>query len=261
MDSFALSLRDRLPWPLPALLAWAGAWLVWKAALAVGLPAELALACGSAAGVAGAWINPGHWRRAIAALGFPLVMLALGAAANWPAWVWLLALAPLLLLYPMRAWRDAPLFPTPQAALQGLKDTLGGPAPQRILDAGCGLGHGLRALRGQWPGAELTGIEYSRALALASRWRCRFATIRYGDIWAADWSGFDLVYLFQRPESMPRAWAQAQAQLKPGAWLVSLEFEVPGATPFAVLRDGHRRALWVYRPAPPADSIGAPACR
>ena len=36
-------------------------------------------------------------------------------------------------------------------------------------------------------------------------------TGRRGDIWAADWSGYELVYLFQRPESMARALSRRMA--------------------------------------------------
>ena len=249
MASFILHLPARLPWPLPALAGWTLSWAAWRVCLHAGVPAALALGAGMACGAALALGCAGTWRRAIAALGFPTLVLASGAAQGVPAWAWLLLAAPLLLLYPMGAWRDAPFFPTPHGALDGLAAALGAPAPQRVLDAGCGLGHGLAALRTQWPGAQFTGIERSRVLQLAAALRCRFASVQAGDIWAADWRGFDLVYLFQRPESMARAWAKAQREMRPGSWLVSLEFDVPGLTPHAVLDEGgrHHRTVWAYR--------------
>jgi hypothetical protein len=72
---------------------------------------------------------------------------------------------------------------------------------------------------------------------------------RRGDMWAADWSAFDVVYLFQRPETMPRAWRKACAEMREGAWLVSLEFAVPGQVPEAVSTVGAARArpLLAYR--------------
>jgi SAM-dependent methyltransferase len=184
----------------------------------------------------------------------------LGAAAAWPAWAWLLMLLPLLLAYPLRAWRDAPFFPTPAGALQGLADLVGRPA--RVLDAGCGLGHGLRALRALWPQAELHGVEWSAMLALATRWRCRWAHVAQGDLWAQDWRQFDLVYAFQRPESMARLWAKAQVELRPGSWLVSLEFAVPGAAPHTCLHTPGQRPVWVYRTAQAAGpSTAGPSSR
>ena len=56
-----------------------------------------------------------------------------------------------------------------------------------------------------------------------------------------------MVYLFQRPESMPRAVTKALAELKPGAWLVSLEFEALALQPQACLRAPDGRPVWLYQ--------------
>lgn len=242
----------RLPWPLPAVLVWAGAWLLWLALARAGMAPALALGGALAASTAAALICSGRWRRGIAAAGFPLSALVLGAAGATPPWVWLLLLLPVLTVYPLRAWRDAPLFPTPREALLGLDAVVG--APKRVLDAGCGAGDGLLALHRLWPQAQCSGVEWSPLLALATRWRCRAARVQAqvqrGDMWAASWAGYDLVYLFQRPESMARAFSKASAELAPGAWLVSLEFAVPGVAPHACLQGAGRKTVWVYRPVP-----------
>jgi hypothetical protein len=67
------------------------------------------------------------------------------------------------------------------------------------------------------------------------------------DMWAASWRGYELVYLFQRPESLPRAMAKAAAELAPGAWLASLEFEAVEWLPQAVLPCADGRPIWLYR--------------
>ncbi|MBL8363029.1 MAG: class I SAM-dependent methyltransferase [Rubrivivax sp.] len=243
-----------LPWPLPALLAWAAGWAVWRALLAAGLaPLPALAAAGTVAGLLALGCR-GRWRRVIAFAGFPLSVLAWGGSGGLAPWAWLVALAPLLALYPVRAWRDAPLFPTPADALQGLDAIVGQPA--RVLDAGCGLGHGLAALRRLWPTADVAGVEWSPLLAWASALRLPGAKVRRGDMWAMPWSGHDLVYLFQRPESMARAYDKAARELAPGAWLVSLEFAVPGRRPHASLQGPGRKPVWVYRPADP-DSTAA----
>jgi hypothetical protein len=254
--ALAAAVRDpaRWPWPLPARAAWVAGWAAWAALAAAGAPAAAAWVGGAAAGWTLAWRCDGAWRRALAAAGFPLSALVLDAGSGGPAWGWAAALLPLLALYPLRSWRDAPFFPTPRGALQGLADVLRRSPPRRVLEAGCGLGHGLMALRDSLPHAELHGLEFSRPLAWACRWRCRAAgvpaQVAHGDMWAANWAGHDLVYLFQRPETMPRAAAKARAEMAPGSWLVSLEFAVPGWTPHARL-DGAGtaggRAVWVYR--------------
>ena len=244
-----------LPWPLPALLAWLLAWGLWAAANRLGLPPAMAFAIASAAGLGCALPIVGRWRRALVVLGFPLSALASGAAV--PAWGWLLALAPLLLAYPLRAWSDAPFFPTPQRALEGLDKAVGLAPDARVLDAGCGLGHGLAALRRVWPRAELHGIEWSRPLAALTALRCRWARVARGDMWAGSWAGYSLVYLFQRPESMARAWAKACVEMAPGSWLISLEFAVPGLPPTARLGGANDRPVWIYRVAPTGSTRAA----
>lgn len=261
----ALKRAPALPWPLPALRAWGGAWAFWMA-WGAGAPRALAPWLGfvlaTLVGAALALGCRGTWRRAIAIVGFPLSALALGAAAI-PPWAWLLLALPVLAAYPVHAWRDAPFFPTPPDALAGLDTAVGAP-PRRVLDAGCGLGHGLQALRRLWPQAELHGIEWSVPLAWAARWRCRAAdaAVVRGDMWAASWAGFDGVYVFQRPESMARAHAKAAAELAPGAWLASLEFAVPGRPPTACIEGPGRRPVWLYRIDGAArDSTNRPASR
>lgn len=236
----------RLPWPVPALLAWALAWGLFLALQLLGVMGLLSLAVACALGVGLSVLGGTWWRRAMIGLGFPL-SLALSGVVTLPAWAWLLPLALLLLIYPLNAWRDAPLFPTPAQALR----ELGTQAPLSlgalVLDAGCGLGHGLKALRQAYPQARLHGLEWSWPLRAACALSCPWARVRHGDIWRADWRPYRLVYLFQRPESMPRAVEKARAQLQPGAWLVSLEFEAAELVPQARLQAPDGRPVWLYR--------------
>lgn len=234
-------------WPLPALLAWAASWGLFIGLTRVGAAPGIALLLGAALGVALSLPAGTRWRRLFVAAGFPLSLAASGLAGTLPAWAWLLPLVLLVLLYPLNAWRDAPMFPTPGGALRGLAAHAPLPAGARLLDAGCGLGDGLRELRREYPLAQLAGIEWSWPLRFACAWRCRFARVHRGDLWASDWSRQDLVYLFQRPESMARAIDKARRELRPGAWLASLEFEAPDLRPTAVLRAEGRKTLWLYR--------------
>jgi hypothetical protein len=234
-------------WPVPALLAWAGAWAVFHLLGAAAVPPWLAGVLAASLGVVAALLVQRPWRRALVALGFPLSAVASGVSAGIPAWTWLLPLALLWLLYPLRAWRDAPLFPTSAKALQGLDALITLPVGARILEAGCGLGHGMRALRAVWPKSHIDGVEHSALLACIARWRCRRSTVQRGDMWATSWAGYDMVYLFQRPESMPRAWEKARAEMAPGAYLASLEFEVPGMAPTARLENAGQRPVRLYR--------------
>jgi hypothetical protein len=236
-----------LIWPIPALLTWALAWAVFLGVGAAGLGTLPAVLLALLASGAVAWTGRTPWRRVFMLAGFPLSLLASGAAGGLPGWVWLLPLALLLALYPLNTWRDAPLFPTPALALQGLSLKAPLPAGAAVVDAGCGLGAGLLALRREYPQARIQGLEWSWPLTLLCALRCRFARVRQADIWAADWSGYQMVYLFQRPESMARAMEKAGAEIKPGAWLVSLEFEATGWRPTAKLETVPGKPVWLYQ--------------
>ena len=242
---------SRIPWPLPALLTWGSAWLLFASLQRVIAPVwALLLACALAA--VASVLGSNWWRRGLIAAGFPLA-LALTGWASIPAWAWLVPLLLLLAVYPLNAWRDAPVFPTPHAALQGLAGQIPLAPGARVLDAGCGLGDGLMALRRAYPQAQLEGVEWSWPLRLLCGLRCPWARVRRADMWESDWSGYELVYLFQRPETMPRAAGKALAELAPGAWLVSLEFAAPGLLPRAQLRLPGGRVVWMYRMPEKAD--------
>jgi SAM-dependent methyltransferase len=258
-----------LQWPLPALLTWAAAWALAMALRAASAPLWAALALPTALGACATLlpqVASTPWRRLFVAAGFPLSVLAMGQGAGLPGWLWLAPLALLLLAYPVHAWRDAPVFPTPRGALALLPQHAplspsAGAQPQ-VLDAGCGMGDALIALHAAYPQARVHGIEWSWLWRVVAAWRCPWARVRQGDMWAQNWAGFELVYLFQRPETMPRALAKARAEMRPGTWLVSLEFAAVdehgvAATPHASfnalnnLSSGAARPIWVYRIGPP----------
>jgi SAM-dependent methyltransferase len=243
----AAQLRRRLVWPLPALLAWGSGWVCYVALVREGVWPWAAVALASGAAAAFCPLAATRWRRILIAAGFPASLLLGAVALLLPAWVWLLPFGLLLLVYPRHAWRDAPVFPTPAGALRGLARL----APLRpgahVLDAGCGLGDGLAELHREYPAARLGGVEWSWLLTRVCAWRCRFAQVRRGDIWTTDWSEFDLVYLFQRPESMARAAEKAGREMKRGAWLASLEFEAATLVPERRLTLANGRHVWLYR--------------
>ena len=123
-------------WPLPAVLAWAAAWLVFRLLLGQGAALHTALGTATALGVAFSLLGNSWWRRVLIAAGFPLSLAlsltSLGLAAL-PAWAWLVPLLLLLAVYPLNAWRDAPLFPTPAHALDGMPEHAQLPDGARVL--------------------------------------------------------------------------------------------------------------------------------
>lgn len=249
-------------WPVPALLAWVLGWLVFRLLLEVPVGVAWAIGSGCAIGVACSLWGATWWRRLFIAAGFPLSLvftLPGSGAVAFPAWGWLLPLVFLMLVYPLNAWRDAPLFPTPPAALDELPHHAPLPAQGSwVLDAGCGLGQGLEALRRAYPEVQLHGVEWSWPLRLVCGLRCPWARVRRGNLWKTPWSRYDMVYLFQRPESMPRAADKALAELRPGSWLVSLEFEATRLQPTAHFTAPGGKMVWLYQAPLQVRSEGAP---
>lgn len=258
-----MRLIDRLPWPVPALLAWCVCWLTFKATLQLGIVPAYALGLATALGVAMSVWGSNWLRRLIISVGFPLSFLMgldSSAVADVAPWVWLAAGTLGALVYPLNAWRDAPLYPTPAGTFAGVPQIIDLAADAAVLDAGCGLGDGLMELHRALPEARLNGLESSWPLQLICSLRCPYAKVRREDIWKADWSGYDLVYLFQRPESMPRAMEKASAEMHQGAWLISLEFEVAGYLARYQLPAPGGRMLWLYQ-APFQTVTGDVSCQ
>jgi SAM-dependent methyltransferase len=243
---------------LPCLLAWGLAWGHWSGLQWLGVANTFSFLAATAIGMGLSFMAATLLRRLMIAAGFPLSFALSGLASGGSALWWLLPLGLLAVAYPVRAWSDAPLFPTGAGALDGLDELIDLPANARVLDAGCGLGHGLQALRRVWPSARLEGIEWSRPWRLVAALRCPWAQIQQGDMWAQSWADHDLVYLFQRPESMPRAVEKARREMRPGSWLVSLEFEAKGMRPHARLQHQDQRPVWIYaiRETRPATGHG-----
>lgn len=232
-------------WPASALGCWLLGWLLLTALQPLGAVSSHVSALLVVAGLA--WLHERRWRRFMVLGGFVASLLAGPGLSLLPGWTWLLPLMLLLLMYPRSTWRDAPLFPTPQGALAQVADQIGLAPGARILDAGCGLGAGLRELHRCFAAAEIHGVEWSPLLAWLCRLRHPWAQVRRGDMWAQSWSGYGLVYLFQRPESMAQAEAKARSELESGAWLISLDFPLPGTPAILVQPLSGRHSLHVYR--------------
>jgi hypothetical protein len=240
----------RLKWPLFAILFWLLTWFIYYIVLGFNVSQGIALVTTISLGAILSSIEKNGWRRVFLNLGFLVswvLTTPVAAGELVPSWVWLIPLAALVVTYPVQSWADAPFFPTPHKALIGLAKKISLSENAKILDAGCGLGHGLRELHKEYPSSQFEGIERSVLLTkICSLW-CPWAKIRNGDIWDADWSIYDMVYIFQRPESMKRTLQKVNAELKPKSWLVSLEFELIEIIPTDKLSFSNGKMVWLYQ--------------
>lgn len=173
-----------------------------------------------------------------------LLVTRLGIAPGW----FLAGFILLLLIYWRTDRSQVPLYlsntTTAAAVLQLLPST-----PCRVVDLGCGHGGLLRHLARARPECDFLGIEHAPLpwlWAKVAASGCSNLTIRYGDFWREPLAPFDVVYAFLSPAPMPRLHACAQAQIRPGALLVSNSFAIPGVAPTSVVEVADRRTTQLY---------------
>ena len=88
-NSRVSSVLSFFRWPLPALLAWAGSWVLYGVLLRLDVAVWLSLSIATLAGAMLSVFASTFWRRLAIAAGFPLSLLISGSVAL-PAWAWLL---------------------------------------------------------------------------------------------------------------------------------------------------------------------------
>lgn len=231
--------------PLGLAAFWLAQWAGYVALASNGVERPTAFA--ACAGVALFMLARGGSpaRKILLAAGFPASYAALMLAHGAPGWVWLAPLAAGLLIFPRLSQEDAPLWFSPKGALDELAEAAPLKAGARVMDAGSGAGHGLRALARAYPGASVSGVEASGALcALSRRWAAP-ARVERADLWTVSWEGQDLVYLFLRPEAMARALDKAISEMADESWVASLEFALPAPADWAGRARG--KTLYAYR--------------
>ena len=77
----------RLRWPVPALLAWGVAWVVYWMLWQAGLSSAYALLVASMAGIVLSLAAQSWWRKVIVAAGFPLALESRAAGLAKRSWV------------------------------------------------------------------------------------------------------------------------------------------------------------------------------
>lgn len=215
------------------------------------VPLGLAAIQGGAAAVASRALKAPAWWLPIHLAFMPLVVLASRLDLN-PAW-YLAAFLGLLAIF----WRTdrsrVPLYlsnQTTAAAVARLLPT----GHCQAADLGCGSGGLLKFLARTRPDGDFLGIEHAPLPWLWARVSTRGLAnchIRYGDFWQHPLDRYDLIYAFLSPAPMARLGAKAAAEMRPGAWLVSNSFPVPGREPDRILdlADRRRTRLYCYRAA------------
>jgi protein-L-isoaspartate O-methyltransferase len=107
--------------------------------------------------------------------------------------------------------------------------------PRRILDMGSGDGKLVVLLARQ--GYRVDGVELKPWLVWRSRRAIKraglgdLASVRWGNFWSFDASGYDLVILYAIAHAMPRLERKLTRELRPGAVVISNYFVFPNLKP------------------------------
>jgi SAM-dependent methyltransferase len=120
-----------------------------------------------------------------------------------------------------------------------------------LVDIGCGDGRVLRAASSRY-GVRALGFEINPLAYMLARLKSladRKVEIRCGDFWKTDLSRADVVFCYLFPDVMERLAGKLEAELRPGARVVSCNFPLPGWTPCEVLHPAsslHGDPIYVY---------------
>lgn len=160
---------------------------------------------------------------------FPLAMLLLLALQISPIW-YLLAFFILLLLFWGAVVTRVPLYLSGHAVWEEVLALLPEDRPIRVIDVGSGLGGLALYLAEKRPLASVSGIEISPFLWMVSRVRQRLAknSARFilGNYEKLPLTEYDVVFAYLSPIVMDALWLKAEAEMRPGALLLSFEFPV-----------------------------------
>ncbi|MDZ7600120.1 MAG: hypothetical protein U1A06_01945 [Hoeflea sp.] len=182
-------------------------------------------------------------------LGFPPAMALALHAGELPAWPFGVAFLLLYLVFSNTARERVPLYLSNSQTTEALLSLMRQRGGTRFTDLGSGLGGVVRRLDGE--GRIARGVESAPMVWLVSALMSKLTgrgRIARQDIWAADISGEDIVYVFLSPEPMPALYRKAMSEMKPGSLLVSNSFAVPDVEADEVweLPDRRKTRLFLY---------------
>jgi len=150
---------------------------------------------------------------------------------------------------------QVPFYPSRPAVWRAVSHLLQSRPGQELglstIDIGSGLGDMSMYLARMRPQDHVQGIEIaplpwaiSRARSIIARSRARF---KLGNYHALDFAQYDVVFAYLSPAAMPRLWQKAQAEMRTGSLLVSLEFPIPEIAPSqTILPSKCAPKLYVY---------------
>jgi SAM-dependent methyltransferase len=140
---------------------------------------------------------------------------------------------------------------TPRVRISAFLDAVPMKAGQLLVDIGCGDGRVLRQV-GRRYGVRTVGYELNLLAYIKAKFLCfgrKNIQIKLRNFWTADLSDADVVFCYLFPDVMRDLAAKLKSDLKPGAVVVSCNFDLPGFIPERILRPGnsfHNDPIYIY---------------
>ena len=152
----------------------------------------------------------------------------------------------------VRSTRGALYVSTTRKRITACLDAVSAKQGDMWVDLGCGDGRVLRQARNRY-GIKAVGYEINPLAYLKARVYCLFRPgirIRMQNFFKADLSGADIVSCYLFPDVMHDLARKLTSELKPGAVIISFNFDLPGLAPEQVLRPAgslHSDPIYIYR--------------
>lgn len=144
----------------------------------------------------------------------------------------------------------APWVPTKKRDIGRLKDIAKLKAGEIVYELGCGDGRVLIELTKN-SGARGIGIEMSALHVLIAKLRAAIGKalveVRWGNLFKTNLAEADVVYLFLMPEAYKKLRPKFEAELKPGARVVSYVWPIPGWEPKEISKEQGKLDLYLYQ--------------
>lgn len=190
--------------------------------------------------------HAGSWWLGIHAL-FPWLAYGAFRLDISPGW-YLLAFVFCWLIFGQVARSGVPLYLSNRQALDSLREHL--PEGVSFLDVGAGTGTVLASLARTRSDLALKGVEHAWLPWLVGKYRLPSSVDwQRGDYRTLSFANVDVLYAFLSPLPMPDLWQKARQEMKPGSWLISNTFEIPGQKPDEIieLNDWKQGRLLIWR--------------
>jgi len=184
-----------------------------------------------------------------------LLPAALGGSLYFsvPPWIYLACFVALVIIYWNAAGERVPLYLTNSRTWAAV-ETLIAEDATGFVDLGCGLGGLLIHLGRRRPNMVFTGIDSAPVPYAISKLRVgllgpKNVHIRFGDMWAENLSGYDIVYAFLSPQPMSRLYEKMETEMRPGSTFISNSFAVARQEPdeMVEVNDRRRTRLLIWR--------------